>query len=113
GWLVMSDACGGNEACSARTEAPAAQRRGATAVGTIWGVSKPGGLNIKKDCSLEKGVRQEIVLTGKCGKADLDRERGKADDGEQETGTCTPRTAVTGVQATREGFAEIRSSRQH
>src|SRR5215471_8853373 len=27
GWLAMSDACGGNEACSARIKAPAAQRR--------------------------------------------------------------------------------------
>src|SRR5215471_19644948 len=27
GWLAISDACGGNEACSARIKAPAAQRR--------------------------------------------------------------------------------------
>src|SRR5215469_666617 len=27
GWVAMSDACGGNEACSARIKAPAAQRR--------------------------------------------------------------------------------------
>ena len=46
---------------------------------------------------------------GKCGKADLDSVRGKADDVEEETGKCTPRTAVAGVQATREGFTEITS----
>jgi hypothetical protein len=45
------------------------------------------------------------------GKADLDSARGKADDVEEETGTCTPRTAVTGAQATREGFTEITSGR--
>jgi hypothetical protein len=35
-----------------------------TAVGTIWEASQLGGLNIKDGCSLEKGIRQEIVLTG-------------------------------------------------
>jgi hypothetical protein len=44
-------------------------------------------------------------------KADLDSVRGKADDVEEETGKCTPRTAVTGAQATKEGFAEITSGR--
>jgi hypothetical protein len=34
-------------------------------------------------------------------KADLDSERGKADDVEEETGKCTPRTAVIGAQATK------------
>jgi hypothetical protein len=29
----------------------------------------------------------------------------------EETGRCTPRTAVTGAQALREGFAEITSGR--
>ena len=80
-------------------------------MGTIWGVSKPGGLNIKTSngCSLEKAIRQEIVLRGRCRKADLDSVRGKADDAEEETGTCTPRTAVTGAQATSEGFTETTS----
>src|SRR5215510_4156802 len=59
----------------------------------------------------EKGIRQEIVLTGKCGKADLDSVRGKADDVEEETGKCTPRTAVIGAQAPKEGFTEITSGR--
>ena len=32
---------------------------------------------------------------------------------EEETGKCTPGTAVTGSQALREGFGEITSGRSH
>ena len=44
-------------------------------------------------------------------KADLDSVRGKADDVEEETGKCTPRTAGIGAQAPKEGFTETTSGR--
>ena len=71
--------------------------------------------NIKKWLQSRKSDpsrnRFDGQMWGKKEKADLDSVRGKADDVEEETGKCTPRTAVTGAQATREGFTEITSGK--
>jgi hypothetical protein len=68
-------------------------------------------VKIKEWLQSRKAIRQEIVLMGDAGKtekADLESVRGKADDVEEETGKCTPRTAGIGAHAPKEGFKEIK-----
>ena len=50
-----------------------------------------GGLNIKKWLQPSKKDPSRNRFDGEMREADLDSERGKADDAEEETGRCTPR----------------------
>src|ERR1700730_12256461 len=72
-------------------KASAALRRSVAAVGTIWEASKPGGLNIKKWLQPRKSDPSRNRFDGYKREADLDSERGKAADVEEEAGRCTPR----------------------
>ena len=70
-------------------------------MGTIWEASKLGGLNIKEWLQSRKGDPSGNRFDGLTREADLDSVGGKADDAEEETGTCTPRTAVIGPRHSR------------
>jgi hypothetical protein len=60
------------------------------AVGTTWEASKFGGLNIKEYLQPRKLSPRKVVFVGSSGTADPNAFVGKADDAEEETGTCTP-----------------------
>jgi hypothetical protein len=59
-------------------------------VGTTWEASKFGGLNIKEYLQPRKLSPRKVVFVGSSGTADPNAFMGKADDAEEETGTCTP-----------------------
>src|SRR5260370_40648062 len=68
---------------------------------SIWcGTSRNG-------CSLEKGIRHEIVLTGTSGKPTSIAYGGRPMTGRKKQAGALRGTAVTGAQAPREGFTEI------
>jgi hypothetical protein len=107
----ISGACGGNKARDARTYKPRLPSGHRTAaVGTIWGVSKTRGLNIKECLQLRKAYREKSCSRKEAGSRPS-YILGKADDKEEETGMSTPWTAGVWGQASGERFAEIMSGR--
>ena len=67
----------------------AALRRYRAGVGTIWEVSKLGGLNIKKCLQPRRTLREKSCSRVEAGSRPTPL-LGKADDREEGTGMCTP-----------------------
>jgi hypothetical protein len=95
GWLAISDACGGNEACSARVKASAARWRQATAVGTIGEASKLGDRNIKEWLQSRKTSPSGNRFDGKLREADLLRTWGRPMTWRKKQANALQGTAVT------------------
>ena len=83
-----------------------------TAVGTIWGASKLGGLNITKCLQPRNSCPPEIV-GGATREADPLYSRGRPMTQGKKQASAPCGTAGVGDQASQEGFAEITSGRSH
>jgi|SRR5713226_1547499 hypothetical protein len=94
-------------------EAPAALSQSWTAVGTIWGVSKPGGQNIKKCLQLRNTHPLRSRFSGHSREADLVYTWGRPMTQGKKQVSAPCGTAGVGGLASREGFAEITSGRSH
>ena len=82
-------------------------------VGTIWEVSKLGGLNIKKCLQPRKTLRGKIVFAGEAGKPTHFLCWGRPMPWRKKQVNALREPAVVRGQASEERFAEITSGRSH
>jgi hypothetical protein len=89
-------------------ESPGCPAAVVAAVGTIWGVSKLGGRNIKEYLQPRNSPHEKSLFVGKRGKPTHPC-LGKADDIVEETGESTRCTAGVWDPASKERLSEITS----